>query len=310
MEIGGERKIRCFFRFRKGTFHTEVFVIKWSNQRRGRYAWTCVRRLLRRYQRHGVAFSCAALTYYLVFAAFPLLVLLGTLPGALGAESESLLRMLGRFVPDQVTAIVGRYWEDASHSGGTKLLWSSVVFSLWLPARATDCLLRALCRAFGAVRPTGLRQKMRTLLLMLCLMVLLPVTLLLITVGRRALAFLTVRLGLPVWAGSVWNAFRFVLLGLVMALALSVLYMLALGRRSLREVAPGAAVTLAAWMAVSSGFSYYVEHMASYTKLYGSVTAVVVTLLWLYMSGLTVIMGAELNAVLRCGRDMNKEERS
>jgi membrane protein len=52
-------------------------------------------------------------------------------------------------------------------------------------------------------------------------------------------------------------------------------------------------------MVLSVGFSYYVEHLADYTRLYGSVTAVVVTLLWLYMSAMVLILGAELNAVLR-----------
>lgn len=285
-------------------------MIKWFNQRPVRPLWTAVRRLLRRYRRHGVAFSCAALTYYLVFAAFPLLVLLAALPGALGAERESLLQLLGQLVPEQVAAIVDRYREDVLRSGGAKLLWSSAVFSLWLPARATDCLLHALCRAFGTVKPAGLRQKVRTLLVTLCLMILLPLTLLLITVGRRALAFLSSHLGLPLWLGDVWNSFRFVLLALVMALALCALYLLALGRRPVRRVAPGAAAALVAWMAISTFFSYYVEHIASYTQLYGSVAAVVVTLLWLYLSGLAVIMGAELNAVLWRGRNANKEERS
>ena len=88
-------------------------------------------------------------------------------------------------------------------------------------------------------------------------------------------------------------------LALVMALALCALYLLALGRRPVRRVAPGAAAALVAWMAISTVFSYYVEHLADYTRLYGSVTAVVVTLLWLYMSAMVLILGAELNAVLR-----------
>ena len=66
-----------------------------------------------------------------------------------------------------------------------------------------------------------------------------------------------------------------------------------------REVAPGVLISLVAWMTVSAAFSYYVEYVAQYTKLYGSITTVVVTLLWLYMSGTVLIMGAELNAVLR-----------
>ena len=286
-------------------------MIKWSNRKSVRPFGTCVRRMIRRYQRHGVGFSCAALTYYLVFAAFPLLVLLGTLPGALGLESESLLRAMERFVPEQVTALVGRYWDDVAQNGGQKLLWSSVIFSLWLPMRATDCLLYALRRAFGVVKPSGLGQKVRTLLFTLWLMVTLAMALLLIAVGRRALTYLTARLGFPSWVTDAWNVLRFVLLGLVLAAALVVLYMLALGRRrALRQVAPGVALSLVSWMLVSAGFSYYVEHIAGYTLLYGSVAAVVVTLLWLYMSGLVLIMGAEFNAMLHrngCGHEERKK---
>ena len=267
-----------------------------------RHLCDLVRRLLQRYRRHGVARSCAALTYYLVFAAFPLLVLLGTLPGALEWESESLLQSLERFVPRQVTALVGRYWADVEQNGGRRLLWTSAVFSVWLPMRATDCLLYALRRAFGTARCSDWRQKLRTLLFTVGLMVTLILALTLITVGRRALSYVSVQLGLPVRVIGVWNIFRFLLLALVLLAALGILYRMALERpHPLRQMMPGVVTSLAAWMVLSVGFSYYVEHIAGYTLLYGSVAAVVVTLLWLYMSGMVLIMGAELNAVLRRG---------
>lgn len=284
-------------------------MIKWKNKNFVRAAWTSVRCLARRYRRHEVSLTCAALTYYLVFAAFPLLVLLGTLPGALGLESEALLDELGRFVPRQVTDLVGRYWADVAQNGGKRLLWSSAVFTLWLPLRAADCLGQAVRRAFGMARPRGLRHKLRTLLFTLWLTVTLPLVVLLITVGRRALGYVTARLGLPSWVAGAWNGLRFVLLGLVMAAALTLLYLLALGRRRpLRQVLPGVAASLAAWMALSVGFSYYVEYVAGYTLLYGSVAAVVVTLLWLYLSAMALVMGAEYNALL-CRRRYGRQER-
>ena len=90
--------------------------------------------------------------------------------------------------------------------------------------------------------------------------------------------------------------------------ALAVLYMLALGQRKpLREVAAGVGASLAAWLGVSVAFSVYVEHLADYTRLYGSITAVVVTLLWLYISATVLIMGAELNAVVRRKAPQRKE---
>ena len=285
-------------------------MIKWQNRKGVRRVWTTVRLLVRRYRRHDVPLTCAALTYYLVFAAFPLLVVLGTLPGALGLESEALLREVGRFVPEPVVALVGRYWADVAQNGGRRLLWSSAVFSLWLPVRAADCLLQAVHRAFGDPRSRGLRQKLRTLLFTLWLTVTLALVLLLITVGRRALGYVTARLGLPTWVAGVWSALRFWLLGLVMAAALTILYLLALGKRQpLRQVLPGVAVSLAAWMVLSVGFSYYVEYVAGYTLLYGSVAAVVVTLLWLYLSAMALVMGAECNALLYRERYRRKERK-
>ena len=83
------------------------------------------------------------------------------------------------------------------------------------------------------------------------------------------------------------------------SVVLTVLYMLARGqRRPLKEVAPGVGISLAAWMVLSLAFSYYVENFANYSVLYGSIATVVVVLLWLYMSGTVLIMGAVYSAVI------------
>ena len=97
---------------------------------------------------------------------------------------------------------------------------------------------------------------------------------------------------MPAAAGTV-------LLAVVMAITLVILYMLSQGqRRPLREVLPGVGGSLAAWMVLSMAFSYYVEHLGRYSVLYGSIATVIVVLLWLYMSGQILILGAEFSAAL------------
>ena len=84
-----------------------------------------------------------------------------------------------------------------------------------------------------------------------------------------------------------------------MAITLVSLYMLSQGqRRPLREVMPGVGGSLAAWMVLSMAFSYYVETMGRYSVLYGSIATVIVVLLWLYMSGQILVLGAEFSAAL------------
>ena len=89
------------------------------------------------------------------------------------------------------------------------------------------------------------------------------------------------------------------LLALVVTVTLVILYMLSQGQRQpLREVLPGVGGSLAAWMVLSMAFSYYVEHVGQYSVLYGSIATVIVVLLWLYMSGQILILGAEFAAAL------------
>ena len=97
-------------------------------------------------------------------------------------------------------------------------------------------------------------------------------------------------------------------LGVIMLLLLVPLYMLAQRRRcSLRDVLPGILLSLAAWMILSAAFSYYVEKVAHYSMLYGSIATIVVVLLWLYMSGMVLILGAEFNGVLLSHREKRKQ---
>ena len=263
--------------------------------------WGTVRQLLRRYNRHGVGRSSAALTYYLVFAAFPLLVFFSALLGALEVDGDSILRLLDSLLPQDVERMVRSYLAYVAEHYSRRLLWFSLIFSVWFPMRATDCLLAAMRRAFGTVEMRRtLRYRVRTILFTVWLVASWTVAMVLMTVGRRALELVGGVLHLPAGFADLWNYLRFVLLGLVMFAALAVLYMLALGaRQPLREVAAGVLASLVAWMVLSVAFSYYVEHVAQYSQLYGSVATVVVTLLWLYMSSAVLIMGAELNAVLR-----------
>lgn len=263
--------------------------------------WLMVRQLLRRYNRHGVGRSSAALTYYLVFAAFPLLVFFSALMGALEVDWDSVLRLFASILPQDVERVIRSYLSYVSVHYSRRLLWFSLIFSVWFPLRATDCLLSAMRRAFGTVEMRRtLRYRVRTVLFTVWLVATWSVAMVLMIVGRRVLEVVGGVLHLPEGFANLWSYLRFALLGLVLFAALAVLYMLALGaRQPLREVAAGVAASLVAWMILSAAFSYYVEHVAQYTQLYGSIATVVVTLLWLYMSSAVLIMGAELNAVLR-----------
>ena len=257
--------------------------------------------LIRRYFNHDVGRDSAALTYYLLFAIFPLLIFVSTLLGVLDVDIESTVAELAQFVPSELAEIVRSYLEYVSSNTSRQLLWFSLIFSVWFPMRATSCLMHSVRKAFGRQPPESvLWSQIRTLIFTVLLIVTIAASLVLSVVGRRALQFISTLVTIPIRFISIWSYMRFVLLGLIMFVLLVPLYMLAQGqRRPMREVVPGVIVSLVAWMVLSLAFSYYVEHLAHYTELYGSIAAIVVAMLWLYISGTVLIMGAEFSAVIQ-----------
>lgn len=259
--------------------------------------------LIRRYFSHDVGRDSAALSYYLLFAIFPLLVFISTLLGVLDVDVESVVASLRQFAPLELVDIIRNYLMYVSSNASRQLLWFSLIFSVWFPMRATSSLMHSLRKAFGQSSPESiLRGQIRTLLFTVLLIGTIAASLVLSTVGRRALRFISAHISIPAEFTkfiNMWGYMRFVLMGLILLVLMVPLYMLAQGqRRPLREIMPGAAASLVAWMVLSLAFSYYVEHLAHYTELYGSIAAIVVTMLWLYMSGTVLIMGAELNALI------------
>lgn len=256
--------------------------------------------MIRRYYVHDVARDSAALTYYLLFAIFPLLIFVSTLLGVLELDIASITAVLAPILPSDVVDIIRTYLEYVAANQSRQLLWFSLVFSIWFPMRSTGCLMHSLRKAFGRSAPENiLLGQLRTLLFTIWMIFVIGLTLALVVVGRRALYFLSGFLPLSETFISVWGYLRFIILGLVMAISLGILYQLALGqRRPLREVLPGVGSSLAAWLLLSMAFSYYVENMVRYAQLYGSIATIVVVLLWLYMSGQVLILGAELSASL------------
>lgn len=256
--------------------------------------------MVQRYYAHDVARDSAALTYYLLFAIFPLLIFISTLLGLLELDIAYITSVLEPLFPADVLNVVRSYLEYVSANPSRQLLWFSLVFSIWFPMRASGCLMHSLRKAFGRSAPESLwRSQLRILLFTVWLIVVIAVTLCLVVVGRTVLEFVGRFVSVTEAFITAWSSLRFVVLALVMVVTLVLLYMLSQGqRRPLREVLPGVASSLAAWMVLSMAFSYYVEHMGQYSVLYGSIATVIVVLLWLYMSGQVLILGAEFSAAL------------
>ena len=181
--------------------------------------------MIRRYYLHDVARDSAALTYYLLFAIFPLLIFVSTLLGILELDVDSIVTGLRQIVPGDVAEVVRGYLEYVSGNASRQLMWFSLVFSIWFPMRATGCLLHSLRKAFGKGQPKNiLLDQLKIFLFAIWLMVSIGLTLLMITVGRRALYFVSGIITVPDGFINLWSKLRFVAVALLMFVLVTVLY--------------------------------------------------------------------------------------
>lgn len=256
--------------------------------------------LARRYLRHGVGLQSAALAFYLLFMIFPFLIFVSALLGLLQLDVAEILAALGELLPREVVGLIGMYLRHVSQHPSVRLALFGLVFSVYFPMRATNALLRSVRTAYHLGPPRrGIGHWLRTLTYTVVLIAAITLTLTAMTVGERLLDWTQTRFPLPALLAELWVWLRFPLAAAAGFSALLVLYALAQdGRRKRRELWPGAAAALAVWLGLSWLYAVYVEHFADYSLLYGSIGTVIVLLIWLYLSSVVFIMGAEVNGVL------------
>ena len=266
--------------------------------------------LVHRYLSHGVAQDSAALTYYLIFALFPLITLVVSLlssniVAAFAPSSDTLLQEILALLPDDIQNILAQYINYLAITPSRTLIGFSTVFAIYAPMRAAGALLLSVRKAYNLNPPTRFFiHQFKTLLYTVCLVVVFPVSLILQAVGERALRFVTELLSLRWDFIELWNSLRFLILAVLFFLAIAFIYALAQEeRRKIRDIWPGVTVALLGWMLLSVAFSFYVENAANYSLLYGSLGTIIILLLWLYLTASVLIMGAEFNGALLAMRD-------
>ena len=269
--------------------------------------------MVRRYFDHHVGRDSAALTYYLLFALFPLLIFLSNLVGIMSVDISGFLYEIRAFIPQEAIEIIEQYFTYVSRDSSPRLLWFSLIFSIYFPYRAASSLLGSVRRAYGEHRPTQfLRYQFKLLLYTLSLILMVVLSIGLSVVGGRVLNYVSSHLSAYITLSDgfirLWSSLRFVIIGGIVFFPIAMMYGLAQESHRMNRIWPGAVFSLVMWLVLSFLFSYYVENIARYSVIYGTLGAVIVLLLWLYLASVMLIMGAEFNSVLMVLREQHTAE--
>ena len=277
-------------------------------------SWTAIlKRTVKEFQEDNMTDWAAALTYYGVMSLFPMLLVLVALLGLVGQESTittmtDSLRSAG--LGDVAKNVQGPLDEIVRNKGGAgALVGVGLLGALWSASGWVGAFTRAMNTVYE-VKEGRPFWKLRPLQVLITLVTVLLVSLVLIAVvvsGPVAKA-----VGTAVGAGdtavSVWGVAKWPVLLLVLMAMVAGLYYIAPNVRQprLRWVTPGGVTAVLVWILASAGFGLYVSHFSSYGKTYGTLGSVVTFLVWMWLSNLALLFGAELDSELERERELQK----
>jgi membrane protein len=262
---------------------------------------------LRRAGRKALEDDCpglaAQLAYFVLLFLFPFLMLLVAAAGLAVDDPASVLETLaermGGVVPEDAVGLLVDYVDRTLRSRTSAVLFFAGLLVLGSGSAASQAIIKAANRAYE-VRETRPFFKIWGISILMGLWVTLLVgALAFATFGPEIGGYVRRLTGLPGVFLTFWGAFSWVLAFLVVTLALAVLYYLAPNAElPFKWITPGGFTATVLMLAASVALNLYVSTVARYDQVYGQLGAVVVLMLWLYVTGLTVLIGTEMNAVL------------
>jgi membrane protein len=272
------------------------------------------KRLWTRINEHDVFGNAAQLSYYFLLALFPLLLFLVTLLGYFAEAGSqlrnSLISYLATVMPYSAVQLVHATLDEISDAKGGGKLSFGLLAALWAASTGMGAITDTLNTAYH-VKETRPWWKVRlvAIVLTIALSVLIMVALALILYGNKIAEFLTMRFGLG-RAAEISGILLQWLIGLAfMFISFNLVYRFApnnLGRRHHRFSRPGAAIAVVLWLLISFGFRVYLHFFNSYSVTYGSLGALIVLMLWFYLSGVAILIGGEINSELESEANLER----
>lgn len=242
----------------------------------------------------------AQLAFYFLLALFPTLLflvsLLSYLP--LGASLRDLLGQLEAILPGEILQIVRGQLDEllAGDHGG--LLTIGIAGAVWSSSSAIAAIITALNRAFDIEewRPFWKRRLM-SVLLTIALAVFVVAAFAFVVGGADLARWIAGEVGLGARFAQIWIVLQWPVALLLVVVAVDLVYHFAPNTTARWVwVTPGALLATVLWLLTSVGFKIYVQNFAAYSAVHGAIGAVIVLMLWFYLSGLALLIGAELNA--------------
>lgn len=270
-----------------------------------------LKRTLREFKADNVTDWAASLTYYGVLSIFPALLALVSILGLVGkSATQPLIDNLGAVAPGPAKTIFTSAIQGLQHSQGAAgvLFIVGILAALWSASGYVAAFMRASNAIYDVQegRPIWKTAPLR-LAVTLAVVVLLAITAIAVVITGGLASQVGKLFGVGNSAVTIWDIAKWPVLVLLVALVFAILYRTTpnVKQRGMRSVLVGGLVGVAVWLVASAAFAAYVANFSSYNKTYGALGGVIAFLVWLWISNIAILIGAEFNAERERGHQID-----
>ncbi len=244
----------------------------------------------------------AAVAFFLLMSLVPLLMVTSAMLSALPIPNlfDQLLGLMALLVPPNAMSFVRTLLHSILTAHPARIASIGILSYLWAATGSFSSIIEALNIAYDVpVARSWWRDKVQALMLTFLCGSLALVSLLCALAGPTFIHFLSYLLPVPAVFAAIWPPIRIVLIFCTFVANVMLLYTLGPNRRvSFRSSMPGASLAVGIWFLGSVGLNFYIGHFSNYNATYGSLGAIIILMLWLYLTSVSILVGAELNAEL------------
>ena len=246
------------------------------------------------------------MAYFFLLSLFPLLIFLVTLVPYLPITQQDILNVVRDFAPGETMKLIETNIYEITQRNG-KLLSFGIIATLWSASNGINAVVKAFNKAYD-VKETRhfIIARGMAILLTFAMIFVFVLALLLPVFGRQIGFFISSEFGLSGQFLAIWNMIRWLVSPFILFVVFTGLYWIAPNKKlKCISVVPGAIFATVGWVLSSLAFSYYVSSFGNFSATYGSIGAIIVLMIWFYISGIIIILGGEINAI---NSKVNKED--
>lgn len=267
-----------------------------------------IQRLLFRFGKDNTSGMAAQLAYYFLLAIFPLLIFLLTLLPLFQIDQDALVGVVRDYIPTEIAGTLEGIITDVMQSSGGGLLSFGLIATLWSASNGMTALMNAFNVAYDVEDNRNfVLAKGLSLIFTVILALSVLLTFVLVIFGGQLGTLMFETIGLGSEFQTLWNLVRNILPVILVFVVFLVIYLTAPNiKLNIKSVIPGAVFTTVMFLAASWGFSFYVSNFGNYSATYGSLAGAIILVFWLYITGVIIILGAQINAIMHVKHVVNE----